>query len=138
MTKSCGELTDEQLQGYKYFQFMKVWMEAKLEGKSFDSYFKQYDYKKVALYGAGEIGKLILKEIQKTNIEIAYFIDKKAKGLINVEGIPVVRMEDINNCETVDAIIVTVLSDYITIYEELLKTNLKMGIIWVQEIVYEL
>ncbi len=136
ITKSMEHKTEID-EGWQNFITMKLWMDAKIEGKSFDTYFSNYDYQHVALYGAGEMGKLLLKELKKTSIQVDYFIDLRAAQLREVEGIPVVSIEEAVK-HAVDVVIVTPLDQYERIYKDLLVRAPEMGVISLREIVYEL
>ena len=59
-----------------YYNMLNEWLALKQGGKSLDEYFKQNNYKTVAIYGMGEMGNRLYDELKTTDIEIKYAIDK--------------------------------------------------------------
>lgn len=58
---------------------LNAWMKVKFQGKSFDSFFQKYGYKKVAIYGMGYLGERLLDELYQSNVEVVYGIEKDKK-----------------------------------------------------------
>lgn len=65
----------------------------------------------------GDIGVALVKELENSEIEIAYGIDRNAKTIRS--NIKLLSMED--NFTEVDAVIVTIIKDFDLIYEKLIK-----------------
>ena len=61
-----------------------------------------------------------MKELENSEIEIAYGIDRNAKTIRS--NIKLLSMED--NFTEVDAVIVTIIKDFDLIYEKLIKIEL--------------
>ncbi|WP_054739595.1 hypothetical protein [Cellulosilyticum ruminicola] len=71
-------------------------------------YLEGKGYKKVAIYGYADFGKLAYNELKDSNIEVSYVIDRNVK---NIQApIEIVEPKDIN--KQVDAIIVTAFRDF--------------------------
>ncbi len=79
------------------------WMITKQEGKSVVTYFKENNYKEIAIYGMSFVGERLLDELKDSEIKVKYAIDKRADTIC--ADVEVVSPEDI--LEDVDAIVVT-------------------------------
>lgn len=62
-----------------YYNMLNEWLALKQAGKSLDEYFKQNNYKTVAIYGMGEMGNRLYDELKTTDIEVKYAIDKNVE-----------------------------------------------------------
>lgn len=116
---------------YGYFHLVNQWLILKNEKKSLEIFFEQNNYKKIALYGMGELGNRLLEELRGTNIDISYAIDKKADKIYS--DLKLISMEE--ELEPVDAIIVTPIFDYDEI-EELLMEKTDCPIISLEDVVF--
>lgn len=94
------------------FLLMKRWMENKNAGKSFSEYFQQCGYRSVAIYGAGDIGKLLFDELKQSDIQVKYFVDRNGEGIHEMEGLPVVAIHQVREMEEVDVLVVTLINAY--------------------------
>lgn len=94
------------------FTMLKRWLENRNAGKTFVDYFHQCGCKTIAIYDAGEIGRLLYGEIKNSDIEIKYFIDRNAEGLKDVDGIPVILLPHIGKMEEVDILVVSPIVNY--------------------------
>ena len=104
----------------------------KNEGKSLTKYFENNGFKKIAIYGMGELGNRLLEELKDSDIEIAYAIDRKAEKIYS--DLKVVAVEE--ELTPVDAIIVTPIFMYDEI-EELLMDKVNYPIISLEDVVFE-
>lgn len=128
-------ICDKQIEKEKFrimYQMMEKWMRIKMAKKTLATYFETYDYKNIAIYGMGDIGKLLLEELSGSTINVKYGIDRKATG----EGEVVVVNPD-DKLEKVDAIVVTAIA-YFDEIEEMLSEKVNCPIISLEDIVYEL
>ena len=114
------------------YQMMERWMRIKQSNESLDKYFKIYGYKKIAIYGMGDIGKLLLNEIQDSDVQIEFGIDKNNKVSAEIE---IFKPED--DLPEVDAIIVTAIA-YFDEIEKILSKKMTCPIISLEDIVYEM
>lgn len=114
------------------FLMMNQWVKVKQEGKNLSVYFDKNNYKKIAVYGMSYAGETLIEELRGTNIEIAYAIDKNANSIYS--DINVVTMED--NLEEVDAIVVTAITFFDEI-EEQLQSKADCPVISLEDILYE-
>ena len=122
-----------------YYNMMNQWLRNKSEGKKSINYFEANQYKTIAIYGFGELANRLYEELKGSDIKIAYFIDKNADDIYYTnDNIPVVKIEDIANQESVDAIIITPIYDYASIEESLMNVIEDAPIISLEDVVYEM
>lgn len=91
-----------------YYHLMDKWMKLKEEDKSIADYMEQHEYKSVAIYGLGDIGKHLERELEKSKIEVKYAIDR-AGAYLTID-LDVYSPE--SELPPVDAVIVTPVMDY--------------------------
>lgn len=117
----------------KYSNFMNLfnkWLFLKEGGDTLQIYFEIKGYKRIALYGLGMAGNHLLTEIEKSQIEVIYGIDRLGDQL--KFKFPV-YMPDADLPE-VDAIVVSVTYDFNNIYKNL-KHKFAGPIVSLEEIV---
>lgn len=90
----------------------------------------------VAIYGCGSLGRVLVSQLKDTEVEITCFIDANTNDHKNVEGIPVVSVEEAAQNDTSETIIVTPIFDYTSIIEKLNTIGMKKRIISFEELVY--
>lgn len=85
MKKSSGELSDVfKMNGNKNLS------------NSNSDIIKKLDKKKVAIYGAGNLGRQVLKLLKSNNVKVDFFLDKFVKDKNELDNTPVYRPDDIN------------------------------------------
>lgn len=114
------------------FLMMNEWVKVKQEGKNLAEYFEKNGYKRIAIYGMSYAGETLLNELDGSDIEVAYAIDKNAESIYL--DIDVVTME--TDLQEVDAVVVTAITFYDEI-EEKLKEKIKCPIVSLEDILYE-
>jgi prephenate dehydrogenase len=119
------------------FITMKRWLENRNEGKTFVDYFKKCRFRKIAIYGAGDMGKLLYAEIKDSDIEVLFFVDRNAEGIREMDGIPVVTIDRISKMPEVDIIVITPAGNFDAISQALAKTVPSARTISLKEAVYE-
>lgn len=111
----------------------------KKKNKTFINYLKNYNIKKVAIYGVGEIGKFIFNEINlsKETCEVKYFIDRSAKSK-DYNGVKILRPAIFQEVvPEVDAIIVAVIKESYNDIEQYLRLlNITNKMISVYQLMY--
>lgn len=103
----------------KYFNTLDKWLGLNRKKFLLKNFLLQNNYKSVAIYGIGIMGKQLLEELRGGEIDIVYSIDanRKNDGL----NIPVKTLDD--DLEEVDIIIVTPSFDF-----EEIKAKLEMKV----------
>lgn len=127
--KKIKAMSDKHL---ALFLMMNQWVKVKQEGKNLSEYFEKNGYKKIAIYGMSYAGETLLEELDNTDIEVAYAIDKKAEGIY--ADIDVFSVEEELN--EVDAVVVTAIAFFDEI-EEKLSQKMDCPIISLEDILYE-
>lgn len=117
---------------------LKRWLENKLDQKSFESYFKQYGYKTIGFFDAGEIGKMFLKELQGTEIQIQWFVDNNAEGIGQIQGIPVHLMRDVLKLPRVDIVCVSPTYNYEAVNRYLVEKDSHIKTLSLKDATFEI
>jgi len=130
--KTEGTKEPTQNKFYALFVLMNQWVKLKQAGKNLSRYFEIRNMQKIAVYGLSEVGETLLRELQKSGIEVAYAIDRRAGSIFT--DFKVVSPDD--ELECVDAVVVTA----ITYYDEIaknLKQKMECPIISLEEVIYD-
>lgn len=128
-TQKMKSMSDKHL---ALFLMMNQWVKVKQEGKNLSLYFEQNGYKKIAVYGMSYAGETLVDELKGTGIDVAYAIDKKFDSIYS--DVDIVSMED--ELEKVDAIVVTAITFFDEIEEQLLE-KIDCPIISLEDILFE-
>lgn len=116
----------------KLLFLMMQWKKLNKQGIYVDSFLKLKNIRSVAIYGMGYVGMALTEELQGQYMEVKYGIDK---NILDNEYLPILRPQD--ELKEVDAIIVTVISEYESI-ENLLKKKIKCQIFSLEDIIYSM
>lgn len=119
----------------KHLAIMEIfnqWLSIKQEGKSLTSFFEDYEYKTIAIYGMSFLGERLVQELKGSNIEVKYAIDKNADN-IYVDDLEVKNITD--DLPEVDAVIVTAVYFFDEIEEELSEL-VSYPVISLEDVVY--
>ena len=114
------------------FLMMNQWVKVKQEGKNLAVYFEKNGYKKIAVYGMSYAGETLIDELKDTDITVVYGIDQKADSIY--ADVDIVSMDD--KLETVDAVVVTAITFFNEI-EEQLSEKVDCPILSLEDILYE-
>lgn len=114
------------------FLMMNQWVKIKQEGRSLAEFFERNGYERIAIYGMSYAGETLLDELDDTDVEVVYGIDKNA-GSIYLD-LDIFTMED--ELEKPDAVVVTAISFFDELEEELGK-KLCCPILSLEDILYE-
>jgi len=117
-----------------YYELTRKWVEAYQLGKSLEMLFIEKGYKNVAIYGMGDVGYLLFRELESSNkIKVKYGIDKSTIG----RGFELKIVEPTNDMEKVDAIIVTAVFAFEDI-KAMLEGMVSFPIVSLDDLIYEL
>lgn len=106
------------------------WLTIKQDGKSLVKYFEDNGYRSIAIYGMSRLGISLVRELEKSDIEIKYTIDRRAESIFG----DIICVNPSQDLKKVDAVVVTPIFDYAEI-EELLSNKLDCPIISIEDIV---
>ncbi len=116
---------------------LKRWLENRNAGVKFDDYLKEFHYKRIIIFDAGEIGRILYDELKGTEIEVVCFYDRNAEGLRQIEGIPVCSFTQLSEMPDADIVIVSTAYDYSHILELLVEVDNKIRTVYLRDAVYE-
>ena len=91
---------------------MKRWLENRNAGKMLSEFFVKCGFKTVAIYGAGDLGRLAYSELKDSTVKVTYFIDRNAMTLNNVDGIPVITPAEFEKLHDTEIVIITASGGY--------------------------
>lgn len=126
MEETANRKNDAILKTYAH------WMQRKQKGESLSDYFEKNGYKKIAIYGMHYLGESLLSELENSNIEVVYAIDKNAE--LRYAEVPFYKPDEV--LPEVDAVIVTAFF-YFDDIEEMLSDKVDCPIISIEDIIYE-
>lgn len=115
------------------FQMMNQWVKVKQKKNNLSVYFEERGYHRIAIYGMGIISETLLDELQKTNVEVVYGIDRNAHKIyaeINVLSIDA-------SLPSVDAVVVTIVESYDKVAQSL-KEKIGCPIISLRDVIYKI
>ena len=115
------------------YDILKQWFVLRQQGKTTEQYFKENEYKQIAVYGMSDLGQFLSDELQNSEIEVVYGIDRRADKLS--AQVPILTMED--ELPVVDVCVVTAAYYFNQITEELQK-KLECPIISIEDILYSI
>lgn len=96
-------------------------------GNGASDFFSNNGYKKIAIYGLGDLGKTLIQNLKKTNIEIVCLVDRNYSRFPNTyDGIKVIGPHQLEN-EDYDCIVVTLVHLYNSILEVLLVEEVDLN-----------
>ncbi len=120
---------------FKYYDDVKLfnaWLFQKNRDIKVADYLAKHNHKKVSIYGFGMVGQRLLEELINDGIDVKSIIDRRYKD-IAVEGCTVCACGgDIGDS---NAIIVTLLKDYMNIEQEL-KKHYKCKIMLLHDLIF--
>lgn len=117
----------------RMFLLANRWIKIKQDGLKIGKFIDELGYKKVAIYGVGELGISLLKEFNGSRAKIIYGIDRNASSIH--ANIDLYKPDD--DWKQVDLIIVTIISDFDEI-ETGIKEKMNCAVLSLEDIVYEM
>lgn len=130
-TNRENELEKNQIKrANAYMRLYDKWLFAKECEKNLQTYFEDMGYGRIAIYGLGRAGRHLQADLEKAGIRIEYGIDRM--GEMWKDSFPVYKPDEA--LPIVDAIVVTVIYDFDSVYQEL-KGKFSRPIISLEEIV---
>lgn len=112
------------------FYIMNNWLQAKQQEKRMDTYLKRKGFLRIAIYGVHYIGERLYYELENTEIEVVYGIDKNK----DTSNCPLKIYSPDDKLPMVDAIIVTAPLYFYSV-RRTLKKVLSVPIISISEVV---
>lgn len=128
------EQKSEKVDKFKgYYNMLNQWLTLKQEGKNLSEYFKNNEYKTIAIYGMGEMGNRLYDELKDTDIQIKYAVDKDAASTYS--ELDVIEPDD--DFSEVDVMVVTATFAFDEI-EGKISNKVDFPIVSLEDVVYEI
>ncbi len=118
---------------HELYMAFDQWLSIRQEGKTLVEYFREHDYKTVAIYGMKELGEHLYEELKGSDVEVRYVIDKNADTIY--ADVDVVTPDEV--LEPVDVIVVTAIY-YFDEIEDMLSEKVDYPVISLEDILYEM
>lgn len=130
----------DERERYQYtYLTVQQYLSIKCQKKSIVDFFLERGYKKVAIYGLGELGRCVLYDLLDTEVKVLYVVDQNNKNYpLGINGIPVISKETIQQQGDIDVIVVTVLYEFNNIVDSLLEKIELEKIINLSDVVFSL
>ncbi|WP_167956021.1 hypothetical protein [Anaerosporobacter faecicola] len=116
-----------------YYALLNQWLINKNNSKEISEYFIKNQYKNIAIYGLGELGNRLINELENTEINISYGIDKE--DIFDSNAIKIYSID--NELPEVDVIVVTATFAFNEIYNDLVS-KVNCPIISLDDIIFGL
>ena len=114
------------------FKFSNKWISLKQKETDIVAYFKDRGYYSIAIYGMGDLGERLVDEVENTDVNIAYAIDRSRKG--QYANIQIKSLEEI--LPQVDAVIVTPIYDFWRI-KPIIMDRIDCPIVSLEDVIYK-
>ena len=132
LRKTICKKEDDFVKFYEFYLILLQWIRVHQEGRTLVDYFKKNNYHSVAIYGMKELGEALLEELEGSDIDVKYGIDRSADSLY--VGVDTYKPDE--DLEDVDAVVVTAVHFYDDI-EEQMKEKVKGDIVSIEDVVWE-
>ena len=125
----------------EYYNLLSKWFRNKLQHIEISDYLRRLEVKNVGIYGIGNIGELLYRDLVNTTIRIPYVVDRGIfKEYVLIEGRRVSlinQLEMLRDMETVDCMIITPYLEFQTIRDELRDLGVTSKIFSIEDCIYE-
>ncbi len=115
----------------EFYEVLCKWVNKIQSGHTIRELMNERGYQRVSIYGYKELGQLLYQALDGSGIEIVQIIDRNGK---NIEAERDILPPDVISDDGVDAMVVTVLSGFQHIYEDL-KAKYRFDVISIRELV---
>lgn len=132
LRKTVRKKEDDVEKFNEFYLVLLQWIRVHQEGRTLVDYFKKKKYHSVAIYGMKELGEALLEELEGSDIEVKYGIDRNADSLY--VGVDTYRPDE--ELEDVDVIVVTAVHFFEDI-EEQMREKIKGDIVSIEDVVWE-
>ena len=120
---------------HRLFLMMTQWKRLNQQGICLENFFIQKNAHSIAIYGMGHAGRALAEELEGSSVEVKYGIDGNIKFAFGIEDMEIVTLEDY--CEKVDAVVVTVISQYENIKKKLEK-KMECAVYSLEDIIFRM
>ncbi len=127
-------IKNEYKKSDKFMKMVKIldyWLKLKEDKKDIAKFLEKMGYDNIAIYGIGYLGKHLVDELNKSELNLNYIIDKKIDRI--EENIKIYKPNDI--LPKVDIIIVTAITEFDKIFDELEK-KMECPVVSLEDIIF--
>lgn len=133
MSEKCDEIKIMSDKHLTLFRMMCQWIRVKQENKRLDDYLKELGYLNIAVYGMSYAGRVLIDELDESDVKILYGIDKNSE--LMYKNIKTVSPD--GTLKPVDVVIVTAVTFFNEI-EKILSEKVECPIISLEDILFEI
>lgn len=90
-----------------YYDVLNKWMKMKESNQTIEERLKEKGIKTIAIYGMGDLGHHLVKDLENTDIEVKYAIDRSFLAISEID-----IYEPDADMPSVDAVVITPVFDY--------------------------
>ena len=113
------------------YELTRDWLHLKQRGHSLAEYFKEQKYSQIVLYGGGDLGQLLIAELEKGDVEIICVYDNNANNLYLEKKTEVYKGQVIE----ADCVVITAVYEAKQIRDMLLEKKNMPPVISLKEVV---
>lgn len=119
---------------------VRKWLENQCNKKYWKDYLSTYGYRKIAVYGAGELGRYLAMELRSGGMELLCYVDRNAHELNQVLQIPVVTLEEFADtyANEADALIVAAVSADRDVLHEMVRRRPELPVMSLRDMIFEM
>jgi hypothetical protein len=117
-----------------WYNVLLRWVENAQKGKTIGSYLLSRGYRKIAVYGLGDICDLICETLKESEIRIVFLINEDSSK-IQEKSLPIIGIEKMTEYKKVDAIVVVKIDEYTAILKKIREINPKIDVISLDAII---
>lgn len=119
---------------------VRKWLENQCNGKYWKDYLGTYGCRKIAIYGAGELGRYLAMELRPSELEVLCYVDRNAHTLHEVLQIPAVTLEEFMDtfAKEADALIVTAVSADREVLHEMVCRKPELPVMSLRDMIFEM
>ena len=117
----------------RLYRMLLQWITLAQKERNISDYLTEKGYKNIAIYGMGDVGKLLFNELKNTPILVKYGIDKNINNIVT--GLEIKHPEA--NLEKVDIMVVTAIT-YFDEIQDLLSKKIDCPIVNLESILLDL
>ena len=116
-----------------YYDVTNAWVNLKNQGRNLEEYFVKNGWRRIAIYGMGELGNRLAEELKGSSITIEYSIDKNADSVFAETEVKRIDEE----LPDVDVIVVTPFFVYDEV-EQALREVVDCPIVSIEDVVFSM
>jgi len=121
----------------EYYRLLNNWLRLRQNNRKISRYFLQNNYRKLAIYGFGELGKNLLGELKDSPIKVVCMVNQNRDGDFET-GIALFDIAEFSQRqELADAVVVTPVYDFEVIKNALLAKKVGIPIVSLKTVIVE-